>query len=1265
MDGKQIRLTFLIMVVGMGGVASAADDFVWTNNYATNSSWCEGDNWDQTTVPGSSDTAIIRETSPDRGPIVGIGCNVDVTAITGPEPDFGHTQVIDINTGGTVRVRGGWVWRKEEGSAGTGIININGSPAITIGDTWRGLDDGVSIVNIEGSPSITVGGDMRGADGSGWFYVNMSGGYLEVNNYIMWGDNGGGSLTMSGGSILCDYLGLGGDRGSAPITIDMNEPGGLITVREAFYFPSNGSRAGAVRTNLRAGVIACKEFVHGGQNPENPTWTDDWRVDIEQGMLKINGDKTTAIDANVANGQITAYDGEGTVVVEFIDGNTVVTALPPDPNTATNPIPPNRSEGQDPNVDLGWTSGINAAQHKIFFGTGFDDVNDMTDPCDTKDRGDETYEPNTLELDTTYYWRIDEVNGPRTWRGRVWYFTTKSPIDDPNLLVHYKLDETSGFAARDSSGHGNHGAVDGPESGWDPNDAHPHDGGCRNFTSPDGDDPVTVIECPSAALNTVDKSVTVSVWLKDAYNIDDLDNWVFHCGAGGEAGPYQVGAVVVTENIRPAGQVLWRAGNDSNDLLMWDLDGRNAASLEGWHHWAFVKHENAGVMRIYFDGIMVEDKSGTLNTLGFVQDAVLKIGTASWANYNYMGKMDDFKLYDRALTDKEIEELYRGGDVGYPWAPSPGDYAEDVPRDANLSWRPGNYVVEHEVFFGTDWDDVNDMTEPCSVQDACEYEPGTLKLDTTYYWRIDEVNDPCVWKGPVWRFTVGDFIILDDFESYDKSNNLIWYTWYCKQAMPYGQRSGAILSVSASIVHTDDQAMKYSYETDDSKYWDQDYAYSDACLPLEEIGGFQDWTTVDVRLLTIFFYGQAQNDANETEQMYMGVRDTFNRYAEMRYGDNEGQLLSDLKAEEWHRWDVPFVWFADGNFAAVSADIDFSSISSVYLGFGDKSNPVRAGNGTVYFDDLRLGLPICKPEYGPQADFSGDCIVDIADVGKMGEQWLRSDVNFADDLGIVVQEPCDANLVGHYKLDEGTGTFAEDSSANHYHGTLEITNEGGYSWATGHIGAGAVEFSGGRVRVDDDGNAPSLRPLHEVGVSAWIYIRREMSSARCVVKGKNDYETYEIELDGYDHFVFCVRDPCGTRYALDDSYVWPYEWVHVAGTYDGNALTSYVNGQIEETKDVNNPTGILSQDLTGFAIGNKPDGDANDTPFEGTIDDVRVYDYALSQAEVAWLATEGTGEFFITTPANLYSGEDPEVINFKDFARLMDSWLDEQLWPPL
>jgi len=87
--------------------------------------------------------------------------------------------------------------------------------------------------------------------------------------------------------------------------------------------------------------------------------------------------------------------------------------------------------------------------------------------------------------------------------------------------------------------------------------------------------------------------------------------------------------------------------------------------------------------------------------------------------------------------------------------------------DVTLSWKAGAYAADvdgHDVYFGTNFDEVNDLNntdpDPNDVykgpQTPTTYPLLSLPLDVTYYWRIDEVNDAhpdAIWKGPVWSFT--------------------------------------------------------------------------------------------------------------------------------------------------------------------------------------------------------------------------------------------------------------------------------------------------------------------------------------------------------------------------------------------------------------------------------------------------------------------------------------------------------------------------------
>ena len=99
-------------------------------------------------------------------------------------------------------------------------------------------------------------------------------------------------------------------------------------------------------------------------------------------------------------------------------------------------------------------------------------------------------------------------------------------------------------------------------------------------------------------------------------------------------------------------------------------------------------------------------------------------------------------------------------DVANPYArgPSPADEAPDVDVYADLYWVAGDLVQDvngHELYFGTDFTDVNSGTTPdYIVSDPCKA-LGTLLFGEEYFWRVDEVNElNTVWPGDVWSFTV-------------------------------------------------------------------------------------------------------------------------------------------------------------------------------------------------------------------------------------------------------------------------------------------------------------------------------------------------------------------------------------------------------------------------------------------------------------------------------------------------------------------------------
>ena len=135
-------------------------------------------------------------------------------------------------------------------------------------------------------------------------------------------------------------------------------------------------------------------------------------------------------------------------------------------------------------------------------------------------------------------------------------------------------------------------------------------------------------------------------------------------------------------------------------------------------------------------------------------------GTGSW-------------LTDRGLTCSElisnwIATVVGLGNPSMAYDPSPEDGAVDVPRDVVLSWMPGEYAATHDIYFGTSFDDVNtaSRSNPMDLlvsqnQTGTTFDlPDILDFETTYYWRVDEVNaapDNTIYKGTTWSFTAEPF----------------------------------------------------------------------------------------------------------------------------------------------------------------------------------------------------------------------------------------------------------------------------------------------------------------------------------------------------------------------------------------------------------------------------------------------------------------------------------------------------------------------------
>ncbi|MHC4509688.1 MAG: hypothetical protein ACYTAO_12125, partial [Planctomycetota bacterium] len=100
--------------------------------------------------------------------------------------------------------------------------------------------------------------------------------------------------------------------------------------------------------------------------------------------------------------------------------------------------------------------------------------------------------------------------------------------------------------------------------------------------------------------------------------------------------------------------------------------------------------------------------------------------------------------------------------------PHPADGATGVPINVVLSWKPGDYAVSHDVYFGT-------SSPPAFIGNlaASSYDPGPLEPGITYYWQVNEVEaDGTKHTGDLWSFTTG--VKPDDPKYPDITAGLAW-----------------------------------------------------------------------------------------------------------------------------------------------------------------------------------------------------------------------------------------------------------------------------------------------------------------------------------------------------------------------------------------------------------------------------------------------------------------------------------------------------------
>ena len=653
---------------------------------------------------------------------------------------------------------------------------------------------------------------------------------------------------------------------------------------------------------------------------------------------------------------------------------------------AYSPNPADGAEGVEMPL-VQWKKGDMAYFHNVYVGAG----PELTEADRVASMSTSLlyYYPLGTQPGATYYWRVDEIeaDGTTIHAGDVWKFTMM-PL---TVYSPTPADGSEGIAPTTTLG-------------WQPPRA------AEQYHVYFGDDPDAV----AAGDATVDKGTTTETSFDTgllragttySWRVDVID----------AAGGVQVGDVWSFTTIQPViGKVVREWWTDITGTAVTDLTGNarypnnptdrelvnyfegpvNWKDYYGTRLYGWLKPAKSGAYTFW---ISSDDLSELwLSTDADPANAVKIASVSGWTNSQ---DFDNASTYgganqkSAAITLQAgnkyfIQALQKeggGGDnIAVAWqvpnesrvvipaefvdtfallplkaaAPSPQDGAVDTVQSPVLSWFAGEKAVRHDVYFGDDAaavaaaDTASDLYQ--GRQNGATFDAGDLTWNTTYYWRVDEIADgdpESPWKGTVWSFTTADFISVDDFESYTDNmdaEEAIWQTWIdgltngTGSYVGHENANGGTFS-EITVVHGGRQSMPMIYDNDGifgegtqnertgvPFYSEIERAWSAA----------QDWTVGGVTTLSLFVRGRTSGDP---APLYVVLADSTGKSAVVNY-ENDMAVVS----AQWIEWKIPL-----SSFTGVNA----AKIKKMYLGVGNRSNPVADGSGLIYVDDIRVVKP--------------------------------------------------------------------------------------------------------------------------------------------------------------------------------------------------------------------------------------------------------------------------------------------------------------------
>jgi len=516
------------------------------------------------------------------------------------------------------------------------------------------------------------------------------------------------------------------------------------------------------------------------------------------------------------------------------------------------------------------------------------------------------------------------------------------------------------------------------------------------------------------------------------------------------------------------------------------------------------------------------------------------------------------------------------------FGPYPTDGMSGVNPNTELSWSAGVGAVSHNIYFGTSSPGVFQRN-----QTGAMFDPGPLDFQTTYYWRTDEVQaDSSVVKGDVWRFTTG----------------------YLVGHWELDELSGM---VAADSVGDNDGTLN-----GDPTWWPSGGKIGGAL----EFDGVGDYVEVEG-------YKSISGSNPRTVSAWVKVESTGSTFSIVRWGTLEinGGLWSNvINADGKLR---VAVW---GGSVVGDTDIDDGTWHHVAIVLPDKAN-VKVEDIRLYVDGEREYTTISSGSQTINTAVGMDVLISLdGSVGMLDDVRIYNYAMSTGEIRTLAGFP--PELVAHWELDESSGTVASDSVGGN-DGTLMGDPTW---WPSGGMLGGTLEFDGDGDYVEVEGYK-GISGSNPRSVTAWVRAESNGSILSIVCWGTTEISgglwSNVVNADGNLRVAVWGGSVVGDTDIDDDT------WHHVAIVLPDKwnvkveDIRLYVDGEPESiTIDHGSQTIDTAVGMDVFIAHESSDG---------FLDDVRIYNYALSEEEIG--LSMGVLSAFGPDPADGMSGVNPDT----------------------